>query len=119
MLSRERLLRHIDPDIVEVADVIEGAEADSSFAEGLVRCSHDRRFQIVEINRDLSAVGVANDTGLMPAVRPGGSCRGLCGDLFASIGVHYKDLIRMIISLLAEVHVIKMRVILIAEEQAQ
>ena len=120
VLAVERsLLRHINPDVVEVADVIEGSEANSSFAEGLVGRSHDGRFQIVEIDRDFSAVSIADDPSTVPAVCPRSSRGRLCRDLFASFVVHDKDLIGVVVSLLAEVHVIEMRVILIPKEQAQ
>ena len=109
VLAVERsLLRHINPDVVEVADVVERSKANSPFAEGLVGCGHGGRLQIIEIHRDFSAVSIADNSSPVPAVGPGCSSGRLCGDLLASFVVYNKDLIGVVVRLFSEVYVIQM-----------
>lgn len=114
-LAKLRGLTPAEFDVVEVVHVVERADADSAFAEGLVIGGHDGCLHVVEEDLDRALLGVTLHFDLVPFVGP--------GDLVLVLGkglsrgsVDNHDLAAVRIWLRAKVDVVEMSGVLMVEE---
>ena len=110
----------VEDDIVPHPCVVKRTDANASPNKRFVRRGHDRVIEIVKKHVDLAILDRSNDFDTVPGVvLPGRSPGRSGGDLRAWGIIHDKDLIGVIICLLAEVDVVEIGRILVAEEEAQ
>jgi hypothetical protein len=107
-----------DPDLIEHARVVERSDAEPAVTEGLVVGGHHRGLHVVEVNLDKTVMHISDNADMVPSVGPRGSLGPLLGDRDPGLSIDQKDAVGGIIGLLAEMNIIKMTRILMAEKQA-
>ncbi|MCS6867045.1 MAG: hypothetical protein RMJ56_03425 [Gemmataceae bacterium] len=88
--------RAANADVADTAGIVEGTEANVTGGEGFVFGVHDRLFDIIEVDCDLTAIAAAFDAHGMPGVflpHHAGGC--LAGDILTRGLVDDEDVVRV------------------------
>jgi hypothetical protein len=109
----------VEGEVVEVASVVEGTDADLSPGEGFIGGGFDGLFHVIEKDVDAPGFDIADDFEFVPlAVFPGDAIFAL-GDGCSRRVVDDEDLAGVGVGLFAEVDVVEFGGALVVEEEAE
>ena len=109
------ILKPPEFDVVKVIHVIKGTDADPALAECLIGGGHDGLFHVVEEDLNCAFTGIALNLDLMPLVVPRHLVL-VVGKCFPGGAIDDHDLTAVRIGTGAEVDVVKVRGVLVVEE---
>ena len=108
-----------DFDIVNPADVVEGAETDESLFEGNVVGDHDGSEHVVEVESDSTLCGISNNADFTPYFdTPINADRAEISDRSSGGFVYHENIVSVVVAGLGDVDVHVMRRVFEAEEEA-